>query len=90
MSKFIKALSRKWTLQILSFMLEHEEVRYKELEELISNPRTSSRLLKELTKLGIIVRKVSEDRTVSYKLTSRGKELMKLVDRITELESQQV
>lgn len=89
MSKYIKALSRKWTLQILSFMLKHEEVRYKEIEVLISNPRTSSRLLKELTQLGLISRKVLVDRTVSYKLTSMGRELMKLVDKISQLESQQ-
>lgn len=89
MSGFIKALSRKYTLKILSLMLKHEEVRYKEIEDIISNPRTCSRLLKELSKLGIITRKVSENRTVSYALTSRGKELMKLVNRISELESRQ-
>jgi len=70
-------------------MLEHEEVRYKEIEVLISNPRTSSRLLKELTQLGLITRKVAEDRTVNYKLTSLGKELMKLINKISQLESQQ-
>jgi len=89
MSRFIKALSRKYTLRILSFMSKHEEVRYKEIEDIISNPRTCSRLLKELTKFGIIKRRVSEDRTVFYTLTSIGKELMKLTDRISELESHQ-
>lgn len=86
MSKLIKTLGRKWTLEILHLLSSQDEVRYSKIEEIVSNPRTSSRRLNELAELRLIDRIVSEDRTVSYKLTTKGRELVKLVDKIIGLE----
>lgn len=48
---------------------------------------TATRALKELTKAGLLERKVMEDRTVRYRLTEKGKAISKIVKKLREVEA---
>jgi len=84
----LKAISRKGAKEIVLTLKQRGELTYSEIESIISNPRTTSRRLDELSKLGIIKRKVLPDkyRSVSYSLTQKGEEVIKILTTVEKIE----
>ncbi len=85
MSKIFKLLAQRGVVEILT-NLENKSLKYKEIEEIVGNPSTTSRRLSSLEELGAVERKVSSEkyRPVYYALTKEGKELLSMVREISE------
>ncbi|MFH1773715.1 MAG: winged helix-turn-helix transcriptional regulator [Methanobacteriota archaeon] len=85
MSKIFKLLAQKGAVEILE-NLEGKAMKYKEIEEIVGNPSTTSRRLSSLEEFGAVKRKVSSEkyRPVYYALTKEGKELLSIVREIGE------
>lgn len=85
MSKIFKLLAQRGVVEILT-NLENKSLKYKEIEEIVGNPSTTSRRLSGLEELGAVERKVSSEkyRPVYYALTKEGKELLSMVREISE------
>ncbi|MBI5253091.1 MAG: helix-turn-helix transcriptional regulator [Euryarchaeota archaeon] len=85
MSKIFKLLAQKGVVEILE-KLEGKAMKYKEIEEIVGNPSTTSRRLSSLGELGAVRRKVSSEkyRPVYYALTKEGRELLSIVREISE------
>lgn len=85
--EFIKILGKKGVIEILENLDKSKKgMKYKEIELIIGNPGTTARRLADLEKLGIIKRKVSEEkyRPVYYSLTDKGRDLASMVKEIKE------
>lgn len=84
----LKVVSRKGAKEIVLTLKQKGELTYSDIEFIISNPRTTSRRLDELCKAGIIKRKVLSDkyRSVSYSLTQKGEEVIKILTMIEKIE----
>lgn len=74
----------KWRLVILYWLVEHETVRYNELQRLIGTitPRTLSTQLKEMEADGLIVRKEFPQipPKVEYSLSEKGRSLYPIME----------
>jgi DNA-binding HxlR family transcriptional regulator len=89
--KLIKALASTGTIEIL-MALKKEPLHFGELVKILDypSPSTSSALatrrLKMLENLGFVHREVKQDRKrrVQYKLTDKGKKIVKIVFEIEE------
>lgn len=74
-----RVLGRKWHPVIVHRLLEHEPLRFGELEDLI--PGVSGKVLSEsltdLEETGLVIREVTDDKPirVEYALTSHGRGL---------------
>ena len=86
MKEIISALSKSMAIDILLLLSKNGELRYSEVKQL-GHYTTVSRRLKELEKIGIVDRNVKAEypAKVSYKLTEKGKKLLKLVEEIERL-----
>ena len=82
----LKILSQKGVLEILENLDNKRSLKYKELEEFVGNPSTTSRRLNSLERKGIIERLVSSERyrPVYYSLTDKGRKLLFLVKEMRE------
>ncbi len=79
-TRILVYLSKKWTLLILRELHNGGAKRFNELVRNMENisPRTLSKRLKELEKLGVVSKKRFNEipPRVDYSLTSRGRELI--------------
>ncbi|MHA1949095.1 MAG: winged helix-turn-helix transcriptional regulator [Candidatus Thorarchaeota archaeon] len=79
----IHTISRKWTLQIITMIGNHESLRYSELQTMCSgiSPTVLADRLKELEKEGIINREAFAEipPRVEYSLTDDGGNLRALI-----------
>jgi len=82
----LKILSQKGVLEILENLDREKSLKYKELEEFVGNPSTTSRRLNSLEKKGLVERHVSSEkyRPVYYSLTDKGRKLLFLVKEMRE------
>lgn len=82
----LKILSQKGVLEILENLDRKKSLKYKELEEFVGNPSTTSRRLNTLEKKGLVERHVSSEkyRPVYYRLTDKGRKLLFLVKEMHE------
>ncbi|GBE56761.1 transcriptional repressor MprA [archaeon BMS3Bbin16] len=82
----LKILSQKGVLEILENLDKKRSLKYKELEEFVGNPSTTSRRLNSLEKKGIVERHVSSEkyRPVYYQLTDKGRKLLSHVRELRE------
>jgi len=87
MAKILEALARSKSLEIL-FALEKKGLNFNEIARLTENPTTAMRRTQELQSVGLISRKVLQDkqRNVKYSLTKKGKEALPLVKGLLKLE----
>lgn len=72
-------LGNKWTPQLLRYFLNEDTVRFCQIQELVGgiNPRTLCSRLEQLEGAGIIEKVTStESSRCLYKLTSKGRDLM--------------
>lgn len=80
-TKIVSNLSKKWTLLILRELHNNGTKRFNDLIRDMKNisPRTLSKRLKELEKLGLISKKRFNETPprVEYSLTDKGNELIK-------------
>ncbi len=79
----IHTVSRKWTLQIVTLIGNHQRLRYSDLQKLCAgiSPTVLSDRLKDLEEEGIISRRVFAEipPRVEYSLTKEGVELRELI-----------
>ncbi|MHA2117442.1 MAG: winged helix-turn-helix transcriptional regulator [Candidatus Thorarchaeota archaeon] len=79
----IHTISRKWTLQIVTLIGNHESLRYSEIQGMCSgiSPTVLADRLKELEAEGIVSRKSFAEipPRVEYSLTDDGRNLRKLI-----------
>lgn len=82
----LKMLSQRGVVEILENLERKKSLKYKELEESVGNPSTTSRRLNALEKKGLVERRVSAEkyRPVYYRLTGKGRKLLFLVREIHE------
>lgn len=75
-ARIIESLTKKWTVPIIYFLYQSEELGFTELATLLDgiSSRTLSLRLKSLQKRGWVHREVTEDRPprVRYSLTEKG------------------
>jgi len=86
-NKLIRVLGKRGAVEILENLDRKKEgMKYMEIEVIIGNPSTTSRRLADLERLGIIKRKVSEEkyRPVYYSLTNKGKSLVSIIRELKE------
>ena len=80
-TKILNCISKKWTLLILRELHNNGTKRFNSLIREMKNisPRTLSKRLKELEKLGLVSKKRFNEipPRVEYSLTNKGKELIK-------------
>lgn len=86
MKKIISTLAKSKAIDIILLLNETGELRYSEIKQL-GHYTTVSRRLKELEKIGVVERNVKAEYPprVSYKLTGKGKKLLKLMGEIEGL-----
>lgn len=86
----LRIISKRGSKEILLSLKERKELTYTEIESLISNPRTTSKRLNELCSLGVIKRNVLPDkyRSVSYSLTKKGEEIVKILLQLEEFKEE--
>ncbi|MHA2378757.1 MAG: winged helix-turn-helix transcriptional regulator [Candidatus Thorarchaeota archaeon] len=79
----IHTVSRKWTLQIVTLIGNHQRLRYSDIQKLCAgiSPTVLSDRLKDLEEEGIISRKVFAEipPRVEYSLTEDGADLRELI-----------
>lgn len=79
----IHTVSRKWTLQIVTLIGNHQRLRYSDIQKLCAgiSPTVLSDRLKDLEEEGIISRKVFAEipPRVEYSLTEDGAKLRELI-----------
>jgi DNA-binding HxlR family transcriptional regulator len=85
--RVLKFIGKKWTIEIIEILVEFGKANFTQLKENIENisNRVLSERLNELEKLGLIVRKVHQDRSVEYTLSSKGLQLTKFLENIKKL-----
>ena len=66
---------------------KEEELNFGSIAKLMRHRPTAARALKELTKAGLLERKVMEDRSVRYKLTDKGGAISKLLTELKAIEA---
>ncbi len=84
--KLLKLLGARGTKQILEFLGEYGTIQYKQVEEFMSAPTLSKRLL-ELSAFGLIKHysKREKGREKGYKLTENGKKIMECMEAIIKV-----
>ncbi|MEE8168476.1 MAG: winged helix-turn-helix transcriptional regulator [Candidatus Hydrothermarchaeales archaeon] len=83
MNKLIEVVSRKGAEEILH-LLEDEGKYYMQIETNVGlNSRTLVTRLRELSKIGLIERKVRDNRRVLYSITERGR---RAVEKLREFQ----
>jgi DNA-binding HxlR family transcriptional regulator len=86
--KVMQMLSKKWTLLVLSLLVNGKSLRYTELIDRLEgiSPKTLTERLRELEKEGIIVRRVFAEipPKVQYSLTENGCELAKSLEHVVK------
>lgn len=87
MAIYLKIISRKGTREILEELDKKGNLSYRQIEDLIKNPRTTSQRLSELTKLKLIKRQVMQNqyRTVRYSLTTKGKNTINILKKLNHI-----
>ena len=80
-------LTLKGSPKILVALLRRGELTYSELSKVVGGPATTSRAIKALSEVGMIDRRVLDERyrPVVYSLTEKGRVLAELVVKILEL-----
>jgi len=78
----MKVICRKWTKPVLELLAERT-CSFTELKTALGiSSRVLSSLLKELQEAGLLHRELKENRRTFYKLTERGKRVIKLLKEI--------
>ena len=79
-------LGDKWTPRLLRHFLENETVRFCQLQELAGeiNPRTLSARLVKLEQKGIINKQPTSASRCEYKLTTKGKDLLPIIESMSD------
>jgi len=85
----LKTLAKAGCGNILLTLYEsnEEELNFGSIAKLMRHRPTATRALKELTKTGLVERKVMEDRTVRYRLTEKGKVVSKILNELKQVEA---
>lgn len=82
----MKIIGGKWKLVIMYYLVEHQPVRFNEMQKYIGNiaDKTLSVQLKELEKDGIVYRKEYPQipPKVEYYLTERGMSLIPIIEEL--------
>ena len=75
-------LGDKWTPRLLRFFINQKTVRFCQLQELTGdiNPRTLSARLVKLEDEGVIVKRPTSVSRCEYELTSKGRDLMPILE----------
>jgi DNA-binding HxlR family transcriptional regulator len=85
--KLLKVIAKAGCDDVLLALSENEELNFGAIAKLMKHRPTATRALKELTKAGLLERKVLEDRSVRYRLTGKGKAVSKIVKELREIEA---
>jgi DNA-binding HxlR family transcriptional regulator len=87
LSKIIEALGRSKSVEML-MALKERNLKFSEIVEITGNATTAMRRTQELQEVGLISRKVLQDRqrSVEYSLTKRGETALVLVEELLKLE----
>ncbi len=85
-TKFLKMLSLEAAFEILEYLNDHGESRYKDLEHLTSTYSLSTRL-KQLLKYNLIEHhfEKEETRTEWYTITEKGRKALTILNLVEEL-----
>lgn len=77
-------LGDKWTPRLLRFFMGHDTVRFCQLQDLAGdiNPRTLSARLVKLEQAGIIVKHPTSGSRCEYTLTTKGKDLLPVLEHM--------
>jgi len=83
----IRALSRSKSIEVL-FALKERKLKFNEIVRIAGNTTTAMRRTQELQSVGLVSRKVLQDRqrSVEYSLTKKGKETLPLINGLLKLE----
>ncbi len=86
--KIFNLLALKGTSKILLALLSKQEMTFSQLVELVGQPSTTNRALKQLLKFRLISRRVLDlrFRPVAYSLTSDGRRLAEIVALLLDFE----
>lgn len=82
----LKTLAKAGCEDILLALYENEELHFGAIAELTNYRTTATRILKDLTKVGLVEREVMEDRSVRYRLTEKGKAVSRILKQLKEVE----
>ena len=84
-SNGIRILGKYKSIDILR-ALKESKLSYGKIENIVGNPATTQRRLRELVSIGLIEREVQQDarRTVLYHLTSLGNESIEFLGKINK------
>lgn len=85
--KLLKVIAKVGCDDVLLTLSESEELNFGAIAKSMKHRPTATRALKELTKAGLLERKVLEDRSVRYRLTEKGKAVSKIVKELREIEA---
>lgn len=85
--KLLKVIAKAGCDDVLLTLSENEELNFGAIAKLMKHRPSATRALKELTKAGLLERKVMDDRSVRYRLTEKGKAVSKIVKELREIEA---
>ena len=83
----LEMLKREGVPEIILYMYEHKKSRYSELKGILKSEATLVRVLKILTKEGILTRKLLDEkyRPTEYTITEKGERMAEKLRGLLEL-----
>ena len=80
--KIFKVLGKTGTMNILEQINDKKVARYQDLMKIFEGEATFVRRIRELSDLGLIERRVTDEkyRPTEYALTKKGKKVLELID----------
>jgi len=85
--RLLKVIAKTGCDDVLLTLSEHGELNFGDIAKLMEYRPTATRALKELRDVGLLERRLLEDRSVKYKLTEKGKAISKILKEIKEIEA---
>jgi DNA-binding HxlR family transcriptional regulator len=83
MKEMLKAISQSKSIEIL-LALQQRKLKFTEIVEIAGNPTTAMRRVTDLQRVGLISRRVLQDkkRSVEYSLTKKGISVVEFLERL--------
>ena len=83
MRKMLKTLAQSRSVEIL-LALQRKALKFAEIVEIAGNPTTAMRRVTDLQRVGLISRRVLQDkkRSVEYSLTKKGISVVEFLERL--------
>ena len=83
----LKTQAKAGCEDIILTLNENKELNFGAIANLMPHRATATRVLKELTKTGLVEREVMQDRSVKYRLTEKEKAFSKILKEFKEVEA---